>query len=873
MVLAQVNFATETLTVTMTDGIRPEAISAAVAAAGYGAMPVGARGRPQAVNLRIGGMHCASCVDTITRALEAIPGVARAQVNLANNSARVEIEPRLDPRKLIEAVRSAGYTAIEASAEAAGSELDRVEARRNLGWVIFSAIAAVAVMYLQDLPGATARLGVLALASIVMFSAGLTFYRGAYIAARNRTASMDTLVVLGISAAYLYSVLTTFPSTFFEGPRFFDTAVELIAFIRLGKYLEARARGRAVAALRALLELAPDRATVIRDGREMTVAASAVAVGELVRVRPGERVPVDGIIVEGSGALDESMLTGESMPVEKSAGQEVSGGTLNTAAPIVIRATRVGSDTAVAQIVRLVEEAQADKAPIQRLADYVAARFVPAVIAIAAATLAIWLWLGPSGVAALTATVAVLVIACPCALGLATPTAIMVGSAIGLRCGILFKRASALELITRLQALLFDKTGTLTRGKPELGRIVAFGTDSRRALEFAAAAAFGSNHPLSRAVLAYAEGQGVAPAPAEHHQELAGLGVICELEGKPLVLGNERLLARRQIAIPDEVRAQASAMAASGATPLYLVAGETVRAVLGFVDPIKPEAAAALDAVRARGIRTVMLSGDNRVVAEAVAKRLPIDEFHAELMPEDKIALLRRFQGSGALTGMVGDGINDAPALAAADIGIAIGSGTDVAKETGDLVLTRDDLYDVVLALDLGRMTLRKVRQYLFWAFFYNVIGIPIAAGVLYPSFGILLNPALAGLAMALSSVSVVGNALTLGFYRRKLLAERERRAQSRPLDAAAPAALHTVIEQRAASHPHQSQEKSAMDQKLECARCGHEAPMPRHCNRAMHVEQIDGKPQLVCWMGPECGTAEVPTHCGESMRQSATVG
>jgi Cu+-exporting ATPase len=631
-----------------------------------------------------------------------------------------------------------------------------------------------------------------------------------------------------------------------------------------------------------LLALAPDRATVIRDGRETTVAASAVQVGDLVRVRPGEAVPVDGVIVEGSSALDQSMLTGESMPVEKSAGHEVSGGTLNIAAPLVIRATRVGSETAVAQIVRLVEEAQADKAPIQRLADYVAARFVPAVIAIAAVTLAVWLWLGPSGVAALTATVAVLVIACPCALGLATPTAIMVGSGIGLRIGILFKRASALELITRVQVLLFDKTGTLTRGKPELGRLVTLGGDSRRSLELAAGAAFGSNHPLSRAVLAYAEGQGVAPAKAERHQELPGLGVVCELEGKPLLLGNERLMARRQIAIPQELRDQAVAMAVGGATPLYLAANGTVNALLGFVDPIKPEAAAALGAIRARGIRTVMISGDNRTVVKAVAARLPIDEFHAELMPEDKIALVRRFQGSGAFTGMVGDGINDAPALAAADIGIAIGSGTDVAKETGDLVLTRDDLYDVVLAFELGRMTLRKVKQNLFWAFFYNVLGIPIAAGVLYPRFGILLDPAIAGLAMALSSVSVVGNALTLGLYRRKLLAERPAfhagglsarvgktgSAEMASVDCGFPsegAAGAPAV----ASNPERSQERSAMDDKLECVKCGHETPMPRHCNRAMHVREIDGKSALVCWMGPECGTAELPMHCGQPMRPS----
>ncbi len=843
--------------------------------------------QPRRERFKLRGMHCAACATTIERAVASVPGVIEARVNFATETLTVSLKNGALPQAITGAVEAAGYTAIKAEAEAVTSELDRVEARRNLGWVIFSAIAAAAVMYLQERPGA--GLASLGLSSLVMFSAGLVFYRGAYIAARNRTAGMDTLIALGISAAYLYSVFTTFPSVFFEGPRFFDTAVELIAFVRLGKYLEARARGRATAALRALLRLTPERATLIRDGRETTIAASTAQVGDLIRVRPGEGVPVDGVIVEGSSAVDESMLTGESMPVEKSVGQEVSGGTLNTAAPLIIRATRVGAETAVAQIVRMVEEAQADKAPIQRLADFVAARFVPAVIAIAAVTMAVWLWLGPSGVMALTAAVAVLVIACPCALGLATPTAIMVGSAIGLRSGILFKRASALELITRVRVLLFDKTGTLTRGKPELGRLIPIGCDSRQALELAAATSFGSIHPLSRAVVAYAHSNGVEPAGAEHHQEFPGQGVTCERNGVAIALGNERLLARRQVAIPDEARGHAAAMGAEGVTPLYLAAGAGVIAVLGFVDPLKPEAADTLAALRARGIRAVMLSGDNRAVVKAVAKRLPLDEFHAEMMPEDKIALVRRFQESGAFVGMVGDGINDAPALAAADIGIAIGSGTDVAKESGEVVLTRDDLYDVVQAFELGRMTLRKVKQNLFWAFFYNVMGIPIAAGVLYPNFGILLNPALAGLAMALSSVSVVGNALTLGLYRRRLLAERQRHstafhaggliarvardtaktrnANMEPATPAFKSEAH-LIPMIVKSNPERSQEKSAMADTLECAKCGYETAMPPHCNRPMHVEEVDGRPKLVCWMGPGCGVAEIPLHCGQSMRR-----
>src|SRR5208282_5782051 len=650
---------------------------------------------------RIRGMHCADCARTIENAVAPIPGVIDAHVNFAAETLTARVSDKLAAGEIEAKVAAAGYGAIaESNRVGAGeSALDRQDARRNLRWVIATALGAALVMYLQDRAGSAARIATLVAATTLMFTAGLTFYRGAWIAARNRTANMDTLVALGISAAYFYSILTTFPAIFFTGPRFFDTAAELILFIRFGKLLEARARGRAMAALRTLLTLVPNVGTVVREGKQLVVPVSELAVGDIVLVKPASRIPVDGVIVTGASAIDESMLTGESMAADKSAGDEVSGGTLNAAAAIAVRATRVGSETALAQIVRMVADAQGDKAPIQRVADAVAARFVPAVIAIAALTFSAWMWFDPSLVMALTAMTAVLVIACPCAMGLATPTALMVGSGLGLRAGILFKRASALELITRSRVMMFDKTGTLTVGRRELESVVALDSDENSALSFAAIAAAGSVHPLSRAVTAGAQARNLAPQfTPDNSREMPGLGVTAEHRGKQIALGNDRLMTHVGAAVDSRARGEIAAL-------------------------------------HRMGIRTVMISGDNVEVARAVAARLGIDEFHAQLMPADKIALVKRYQDSGLFTAMVGDGINDAPALAAADIGIAIGSGTDAAKETGDIVLTRDDLYDIVRALVLGRLTLNKVKQNLFWAFFYNVLGIPIAAGALYPWF------------------------------------------------------------------------------------------------------------------------------------------
>jgi Cu+-exporting ATPase len=817
---------------------------------------------------RIRGMHCANCASTIEGAVKPIPGVIEAHVNFAAETLTARVGENLAAGEIEAIVAAAGYSAIAESdiVGAGDSALDRDDARHNLLWVLVAAIGTAIVMLLQDREGAAARIATLAAAMTLLFTAGLTFYRGAWIAARGRTANMDTLVALGLSAACFYSILTTFPAIFFAGPRFFDTAAELILFIRFGKFLEARARGRAIAALRSLLTLVPGDATVVLDGMARVVPVSELVVGEIVLVKPASRIPVDGVIVSGASAIDESMLTGESMPVDKSARDQVSGGTLNTAAEITVRATRVGSETVLAQIVRMVADAQGDKAPIQRVADAVAARFVPAVIAIAALTFLAWIWLGPSLVMALTAMTAVLVIACPCAMGLATPTALMVGSGLGLRAGILFKRASALELITKIRVMLFDKTGTLTAGRPELESVVALDGDQNSALSFAAIAAAGSIHPLSKAVTAGAQARKLAPQfTAGNSREIPGMGVTAEHRGKQIALGNERLMAEIGTDIDSRARDEAARIAASAATPLFLAIDRKVTAVLAIRDPVKPEARGAIAAIHRMGIRTVMISGDKAEVASTVAARLGIDEFHAQLMPADKIALVKRYQDSGLFTAMVGDGINDAPAIAAADIGIAIGSGTDAAMETGDVILTRDDLYDIVRALVLGRLTLNKVKQNLFWAFFYNVLGIPIAAGVLYPWFGVMLNPAIAGLAMALSSVSVVSNALMLNLTGprklRGLHAEVEAGQGPAVVDSLAPPPVRNEIPEK---------REIAMETKLKCDKCGFETAMPAHCNRPMHSERVGDETRLVCWMGPNCGVADLPRHCEAPMRAAS---
>jgi Cu+-exporting ATPase len=603
----------------------------------------------------------------------------------------------------------------------------------------------------------------LLLATAVQFTAGLAFYRGAWSSIKNRSANMDVLIALGTSAAYFYSLLAYFGLLGPHREVFFETSAMLIAFIRLGKYLEARARGKAGEALKKLLHLQADKARLVTDAGEKEVPASIIRVGDVVLVRPGETIPVDGELLDGSGAVDEAMVTGESMPVIKKPGDSVTGATINKSGVLRVRATRVGEATLLAQIVRMVREAQGDKAPIQRFADAVAAWFVPLVITLAAATFLIWFsLLHADFLSAFRYAIAVVVIACPCAMGLATPTAIMVGSGIALGRGILVKKGSALEAISRIQVVLLDKTGTLTSGTPDMTDLVPVSrsVDTAKLLECLATAEAHSSHPLAQAALAAAAKAGIRPGEARDFEERGGYGITCTFGGFHLAVGNERLMEEEGVSLAP-LADKAGTLAAEGKSLIFVAAGTTLVGVAAFGDTLKANSAKAVSEIRSMGIRTCMITGDHADVAGIVAQQAGVDDFEAEVLPGRKQEVVKEYQRRGMTVAMVGDGINDAPALAQAEVGIAIGGGTDVAKETGDIVLMRDDLLDVVRAIHIGRRTLDKVRQNLFWALFYNILGIPIAAG-LFARYGMTLKPEYAGLAMALSSVSVVLNSIML---------------------------------------------------------------------------------------------------------------
>lgn len=730
------------------------------------------------------GMTCASCVARVERALSGVDGVVSAEVNLATERATVLFDPRsADFGKMTRAVEAAGYRLLP---PAEGEEaLDRERRRRERETrilrvkLIYSAASAVVILVLSmlgmHLPGLSSisertRFVVLfALATPVQFWPGLTFYRAAFRAARHGATDMNTLIAVGTTAAYFYSVTATFFPSFIseaglELAVYYDASAAIIALILLGRFLEARARGRTSEAIRRLMGLQARTARVVRDGVEVEVPVEEVRVGDLVAVRPGEKVPVDGVVEEGRSSVDESMFTGEPLPVEKGPGDEVTGATLNTTGYFRFRVTRVGSDTALAQIVRLVEEAQGSKAPIQRLADRVAAVFVPAVISVAVVTFLVWLLAGPepSFNLALLNFVAVLVIACPCALGLATPTAIMVGTGKGAEMGILIKGGEVLERAGSLDMVVFDKTGTLTWGRPEVTDIIPVeGRREEEVLLLAAAVESGSEHPLAQTIVGKAERRGLEHGGAEDFRAHPGLGVEARWRGKVIRLGNAEFMRRNGVDVAS-LREVEERLSREGKTVVFMAADEEPLGLLAVADELKSMAAEAVAELRKLGIEVAMLSGDRRSTAEAVARKAGINVVLAEVLPAEKAAVIARLQGEGHVVAMVGDGINDAPALARADLGIAIRTATDVALETSDITLISEDLRKVATAVRLSRATLRTIKQNLFWAFFYNVIGIPLAAGVLYPVWGVLLNPIFAAGAMAFSSVSVVGNSLRL---------------------------------------------------------------------------------------------------------------
>jgi len=734
----------------------------------------------------VGGMTCASCVSRVEQALSSVTGVISANVNLASEKATVEYIEGTDIADLRRAVKDAGYEL--------GSETETLEdvtaaAQRELRGVrkrlIFAAILALSIMVLMWAPSFVGKPYLLwVLATPVQFWAGWRFYRGAWGALKHRTADMNTLIAVGTSAAYLYSaVAVLFPGLFAAGglePHlYFDTSAMIIALILLGRFLEARARGQTSEAIKKLIGLQPKTALVIRDGKEIEIPVDDVQAGDLVLVRPGERVPVDGVVRQGYSSIDESMITGESIPVEKKIGDEVIGASINKTGSFQFEATKVGKDTTLAQIIRMVEEAQGSKAPIQRLADVIASYFVPIVIGIAIATFIIWYFLGPAPAFtfALLNFVAVLIIACPCALGLATPTAIMVGTGKGAEHGILIRSAEALERSHKISTVLLDKTGTLTRGEPKVTDIVAIPSSSQEeVLRLAASAEHGSEHPLGEAIVRAALEKKLELSPASDFNAIPGHGVEASVEGKKLVLGNLRLMSEKSFSL-NGLEEEAHNLWEKGKTVMFLSIDSRVAGIIALADTLKPSAKEALEELHEMGIEVVMLTGDNRRTAEAIAREVGIDRVLAEVLPEHKAQEVKKLQEEGRVVAMVGDGINDAPALAQADVGIAIGTGTDVAMETGDITLISGDLTGIITAISLSKRTMRTIKQNLFWAFAYNTALIPVAAGVLYLAFGHIgvpsglhfvlgdygfLNPILAAAAMAASSITVVSNSLRL---------------------------------------------------------------------------------------------------------------
>ncbi|MFZ5864885.1 MAG: heavy metal translocating P-type ATPase [Thermodesulfobacteriota bacterium] len=790
---ASVNLATEKATVEYDpETITPDTLYRRVEEIGYHAKPLGqpAPGVEKAI-ISVGGMTCASCVRRVEQALKKIDGVQDASVNLASSRATVVYRPGI---AILPAVKKAlddsGYDFLgqtregiaDPIEEARTQELNDIKLKLVVGAVL-STIVMIGSMphlfpFVHSVPQHWLFPGLMILTTPVVFWVGSKFFVGAIKAARQKTSDMNTLVAMGALSAYLYSSAVVLFPGFFETAGttphiYFEGAAMIVTLILLGRYLEARAKGRTSAAIKRLMELRPRTARVIREGREEDIPVEMLAKGDLVRVRPGEKIPTDGVVESGASAVDESMLTGESVPVDKAAGADVFGGTINKSGTFTFKATKVGAETALAQIIRLVEEAQGSKAPIQHVVDKVASIFVPVVVVIALITFVVWYFLAPDPIfsRALLNFVSVLIIACPCAMGLATPTAVMVGTGVGAERGILIKSGESLETAYKLTTVVFDKTGTLTKGEPRVTDVEAAQDSSPdEVLHVAASIEAVSEHPLAQAIVAQARAQDISLLAVENFQAASGLGVKGVIDGKPVLLGSPRLM-RQEGASMNGLEANLKALAQVGKTSVCVARDHRVIGVIGLQDVPRATANATVRSLKDMGLRVVMITGDNEKTASAIAVELGIDTAISEVLPGDKADQIRSLQERGEVVAMVGDGINDAPALTAADVGIAIGAGTDVAIEAGDITLIKNDLQLVPSAIKLSSETMKVIKQNLFWAFFYNTLGIPIAAGVLYPFFGILLNPVFAAAAMAMSSVSVVSNSLRL----KRLLARKLR--------------------------------------------------------------------------------------------------
>lgn len=777
---ANVNFATEKLNISFDSSkVSLEDIQNAVAKAGYKALV-----ETSDKTLRLEGMTCAACAKTIERVTKKIDGVAESNVNFATEKLNISFDhSKVRISDIKKAIEKAGYKAVEEETTVdADKEKKEKEIKSLWNRFVISAIFGVPLLLIAMVPMIVESLGgtmpyiispmdhpktfaliELALVLPILY-VGRKYFIVGFKSLIRRSPNMDSLVALGTSAAFIYSVFAVFEilSGNVDYDMYFESAGVILTLITLGKYLESVTKGKTSEAIKKLMGLAPKTAVIIRDGKEVEIQIDEVVEGDIVAVKPGEKIPVDGIIVEGRTSVDESMLTGESIPVEKNVNDKVIGASINKNGFIKFKATKVGKDTALAQIIKLVENAQGSKAPIAKMADVISGYFVPVVICLALIAAASWYISGETGVFSLTIFISVLVIACPCALGLATPTAIMVGTGKGAEYGVLIKSGAALETAHKIQTIVFDKTGTITEGKPKVTDVITANDISiEKLLELAASAEKGSEHPLGEAIVRGAEDRKLELKKVDEFKAIPGYGIEVLIDGSTILLGNRKLMEDRSISLED-LEETSHKLAEEGKTPMYVTIENKLAGIIAVADTVKDSSKRAIDKLHRMGIQVAMITGDNKRTAEAIAKQVGIDIVLAEVLPEDKASEVKKLQSQGKKVAMVGDGINDAPALAQSDIGIAIGSGTDVAIESADIVLMRSDLMDVPTAIELSKKTIKNIKENLFWAFGYNTLGIPVAMGVLYIFGGPLLNPIIAALAMSFSSVSVLTNALRL---------------------------------------------------------------------------------------------------------------
>lgn len=785
---ADVNLATERVNIFLEEDVSYDILKVAVEKAGYGLEEIK---KAKEVTLLVEGMTCASCTSAVERSLKKLDGVEIASVNLATNKATIKYDgSKVKIAELKKAVEKAGYTPKDIEKKLA---IDEDQLRKDMESkdmfqrliisVIFSLpllYIAMGHMYIPDIAKLPAIIDVhnyplnftliQLIFTLPVMWAGRKFFFIGFKTLFKGSPNMDTLVAIGTGAAFIYGLYAIFAiyngDFHYVDNLYFEVAALIITLLLVGKYMEARMKGKTSEAIKKLMNLAPKTARLIKDGTEIEVSLEEVEVDDLLIVRPGERIPVDGMVVEGFSAVDESMLTGESLPVDKQPGDSIVGGSLNKNGLLTMKAKAVGESTALARIIKLVEDAQGQKAPIAAMADIVSSYFVPVVIVIAIVAATVWWFTGKDADFVLTVFVTVLVIACPCALGLATPTAIMVGTGKGAENGVLFKGGEALETAHHIQAIIFDKTGTLTEGKPTLTDVIPYDIDPDILLRYTASAEQGSEHPLAQAIVKGATDKGIQLFPITKFLAVTGRGVDVTIDDKDILIGNRAFMEEREVTLRS-IESDMDRLASEGKTPMLVAIDGIIRGIVAVADVVKPSSAKAVEQLKHMGIKVAMITGDNKKTAAAIGRQVGIDLILAEVLPQDKSSEVAKLQQQGMSVAMVGDGINDAPALAMADIGIAIGSGTDVAIESADVVLMKSDLMDVVTAIKLSRATIRNVKQNLFWAFIYNIAGIPLAAGVFYAFGGPLLNPIFAGAAMAFSSVSVVTNALRLRRFKK----------------------------------------------------------------------------------------------------------